>query len=474
MEVRAMDDLRDLITQAVRHVRAGPEDLEQTLRLVRARQRNRRLAAATSALLVAAGGVGLAWWAFGSMEQRTAATPAPERIVFTTQGPDDMVPLITVMDVDGSDVRVLGPGLEPAWSPDGSMIAFSAPEPGPEQSAAIFVMNADGSDIRQLTDSPKGTFDEGPSWSPDGSRIVFSRNPVDLSGVDPLPAGNSRRDLYTVSVDGTDLTKLVGGPTDDFGPDWSPDGSRITFARFVDPTSDGPDSLPQIWTIAQDGTDAIQLTRSGRSAQDPAWSPDGSILSFSDGGSDIYLIGADGEGLHRLKIPSGWGEEAESPYGASWSPNGTRLAFSAGGELGLDVFVVDLDGSNLQRLTSPGTNDASPSWGVPLDDNVVDRSPTDAPSTPAPSPRGSRPARSWSRTLCCPRPSKPKAFRRAGWWQSGSRSRSFSPLSDDLIGHLLAGLPPGSTVRIVPRTVHSRTRLMLAGQTRPAPVTTGT
>jgi hypothetical protein len=245
------------------------------------------------------------------------------------------------------------------------MIAFSTPVPGPEQSAAIFVMNADGSDIRQLTDNPEGTIDEEPSWSPDGSRIVFSRNPLDLSGVDPLPAGNSRRDLYTVSVGGTELTKLVGGPTDDFGPDWSPDGSRIVFARFVDPTSDGPDSLPQIWTIAQDGTDAIQLTRGGGSAQDPAWSADGSMLSFSDGGSDIYLIGADGEGLHRLEIPSGWGEEAESPYGASWSPDGTRLTFSAGGEQGHDIFVVDLDGSNLERLTGPGAEDNEPSWIAP-------------------------------------------------------------------------------------------------------------
>jgi Tol biopolymer transport system component len=380
-----MDDLRDLITQAVRHVRAGPEDLEHTLRRVRARQRNRRVAAATSALLVAAGGVGLAWWAFGSAEQSTPATPAPERIVFTTQAEGDMSPLIAVMDADGSDVRILGPGLEPAWSPDGSRIAFSAPEPGPEQSAAIFVMNADGSDVRQLTDNPEGTFDEEPSWSPDGSRIVFSRNPLDLSGVDPLPAGHSRRDLYTVSVDGTDLTKLIGGPTDDFGPDWSPDGSRIAFARFVDPISDGPDSLPQIWTIAHDGTDAIQLTRGGRIAQDPAWSPDGSMLSFSDGGSDIYLIRADGEGLHRLGIPSGWGEEAESPYGASWSPDGTRLAFSAGGEQGHDVFVVDLDGSNLQRVTGPGAEDNEPSWVARSEASAtVATSPTTS-ETPSPS-----------------------------------------------------------------------------------------
>jgi TolB protein len=282
--------------------------------------------------------------------------------VFTTQGPDDMMPLITVMSTDGSHVRVLAPGVNPAWSPDGTMIAFSAPEPGPEQSAAIFVMNADGSDVRQLTDNPDGTFDEDPSWSPDGSRIVFSRNPLDLSGPDPRPAGNSGRDLYTVSIDGTGLTKLVGGPTDDFMPDWSPDGSRIAFARVVDPTSGGPESSPQIWTIAQEGTDAIKLTRGGRSAQDPAWSPDGSMLSFSGGGSDIYLIGADGEELHRLDIPSGWGEEAETPYGATWSPDGTRLAFSAGGEQGQDIFVVDLNGSNLERLTGPGAEDNQPSW----------------------------------------------------------------------------------------------------------------
>jgi TolB protein len=376
-----MDDLRDLVNEAVRHVRAAPEDLEHTLRRVRARQWNRRVAAAITALLVAAGGMGLAWWAFGSGQPTTPATLVPERIVFTTQGPDDMMPLITLMDTDGSHVRTLAPGVDPAWSPNGSMIAFM--RASDDGRSGIYVMNADGTGERRLTTNPQG-MDEGPSWSPDGRTIVFSRSTFLSMDPDPI-ASKAHRDLYTVGLDGGEPAELLGGTTDDFDPSWSPDGSRIAFARVVDPTSDGPDSLPQIWTTAPDGTDAVQLTRDGRIAQDPAWSPDASILSFSDGGSDICLIGADGEGLHRLEIPSGWGEEAESPYGATWSPDGRRLAFSAGGEQGHDIFLVDLDGSNLERLSGPGAEDNEPSWVAPSEASATTTPTPDTTETASPS-----------------------------------------------------------------------------------------
>ncbi|HET9724723.1 MAG TPA: hypothetical protein VFR44_12905 [Actinomycetota bacterium] len=318
--------------------------------------------------LFAASGV-LVWNALGQGSGRRDAGPSGDeavpgpitsQIVFTTQGPDDMTPRIAVMEPDGAYLRVLGPGSEPAWSPDGSRIAFTRLID--DGSTGIYVMNADGSGVARLTTNEQG-MDEGPTWSPDGRLIVFSRSEFVTLDPDPI-ASPARRDLYAVALDGTEPTKLLGGSTDDFSPAWSPDGSTIAFVRMVDPAADGWARISQIWTVATDGSGASQVTTFDKGAWRPAWSPDGSALAF-DGGSDIYIVGADGRGLHRIDLPSGWGEEAESPFDPTWSPDGTRIAFTAGGEQGRDIFVAGLDGTDLKDLSGPLAQDAEPMWLMP-------------------------------------------------------------------------------------------------------------
>ncbi len=287
--------------------------------------------------------------------------------MFTTQRSGDLTPLIAVIEADGSGLHVLTPGNDPEWSPDGTMIAFSGS--GADRSAGIYVMNADGSDVRQVTNNAEGIFDEDPSWSPDGRRIVFSRSALDLSGPDPLPA-KSFRDLYLVAVDGTDLTKLLGGPTDDFAPDWSPDGSIIAFVRIVDPAAQGARSTQQIWTVLADGSDARGITRLADGAGEPDWSPDGSALAFDDG-EDISIVDADGKGLRTLELPSEWGELAAFPNGPTWSPDGARIAFAAGPDEDHDIFLVDVGGTNLERLTGPDGQDNEPSWVRPSNESAT-------------------------------------------------------------------------------------------------------
>jgi len=103
-----------------------------------------------------------------------------------------------------------------AWSPDGRKIAFSILERGPplrirHADSEIFVVNADGSELRNLTDNDR-VYDENPVWSPDGRAIAF------LSDRD----GNS--EIYLMNADGSDQRNVSQSPVEDFSPAWSPSG----------------------------------------------------------------------------------------------------------------------------------------------------------------------------------------------------------------------------------------------------------
>ena len=187
----------------------------------------------------------------------------------------------------------------------------------------IYVMNADGSRVTQLTHNTTGDVD--PIWSPDGKRIAFSSDRV---------AGTCC-EVFVMNADGTGVTQLTHGGG--FAGAWSPDGKRIAFV--------GPQG--ELLVMNVDGTGATQLTE-GRPT---AWSPDGKRIAFisnRDGDNDIYVINADGTGVTQLT------NDPASDEGdhAGWSPNGKRFVFSStrdGGDL--DIFVMNADGSGVTELT---------------------------------------------------------------------------------------------------------------------------
>jgi Tol biopolymer transport system component len=136
------------------------------------------------------------------------ATPSPTaaaRIAFTSDR--DGNGEIYAMNADGSGLTRLtnSPAFDssPTWSPDGSRIAFGS-------GFEIYVMNADGSGLANLTNDPAEEGHLGFAWSPDGSRIVFSSN---RDGV---------VDVYVMNADGSGLTRLTDEPADDGPPAWSP------------------------------------------------------------------------------------------------------------------------------------------------------------------------------------------------------------------------------------------------------------
>ena len=163
---------------------------------------------------------------------------------------------IYTMNPDGTGLRRLTDGFEdtqPAWSPDGSKIAFRSSRSG---SWDIWVVNIDGSGLQNLTNTGHGDLD--PAWSPDGKQIAFGTY------------REGDQEVFVMDSDGTDPRNVTNNPDeDDREPTWSPDGGHIAFAS-------GPiDAGSDIFVTDRLGQTRIQLTEGPHSDYAPAWSPTG-------------------------------------------------------------------------------------------------------------------------------------------------------------------------------------------------------
>jgi Tol biopolymer transport system component len=264
-------------------------------------------------------------------------TSPPEPALVVQSSRDGPIELYT-MKSDGSGIRRLtnnpGNDVMPAWSPDGTKIAFASVRGGVARE--IFVMNADGSNQQRLT--TLGTAPGYPDWSPDGSRIVFhaSRGGGDFA-------------LFVMNADGSNVRQIT--TTDSYlRPRWSPDGSLI-LATWFETTAQGS-AGGKAAVIDLDGGHLKILSKQSMNDLSASWSPDGQHVVFRSvrgRNMDWMLVVVNADGTNEREL----GPNTIGAGENSWSKTTGRIYFS-NTYVGGMIYSVRPDGSDLRRVSSDG------------------------------------------------------------------------------------------------------------------------
>jgi Tol biopolymer transport system component len=200
-------------------------------------------------------------------------------------------------------------------------------------------MNADGTERTRLTED--AALDSRPAWSPDGSRIAYHSDSTGRWSEDEgYISGNE--DIWVVSTDGTGKQPLSSGPGRELDPSWSPDGNQLSYQRI-----EGTESSA-IYVTNSDGSGEKRLTDPSIWALSPAWSPDGESIAFSvlDRAStttDVYVMKADGTGVRQMTD-----EPPASVF--AWSPDASKLLIGGYG-VRHSLHTLDLGTGNVSDLS---------------------------------------------------------------------------------------------------------------------------
>lgn len=284
---------------------------------------------------------------------QAAAEPVPP-LVFTSDRDGDTE--IYVRATDGRVRKLTSNRADDygaVWSPDGTKLAFVSTRDGDRE---VFVMNADGTGVRQLTRNSRAAngnpaSDQAPAWSPDGTRIAFASN---RDGGEP--------EIYRMNADGTHQVRLTRTPAyiSNHTPSWSPGGHYIVFAsdrvRY--------DNY-EIFRMRANGTEVTRLTATVNGVDDnsPEYSPDGKRILYSSTRyrhqHDVFTMAGNGTDIRRLS-----GDPSLDDVFPRWSGNGRTVLFQtfAGPDNtpSDEIWVVDSDGTDRRRLTTNTFSDGTP------------------------------------------------------------------------------------------------------------------
>jgi len=283
-----------------------------------------------------------------SISSTTEATTAvaPE-IIFSSLSGDKGI--IYICNPDGSNLQKLiegGINTSPSWNSQHSKIVFNSTDPA-SGIGGLYIYDIQTKSKTLLLNrfSPRD-----PSFSPDGNTIVFA---------DFVQDGSENAEIYTVDIDGSNLTRLTVNPARDYFPKYSPDGKTIVF-------SSERDGNIQLYTMDSNGENVKRLMNNKFTDNVGSFSPDGLNIIFNSdrgGSSNIYSVSSDGTGEAKNIT-----NNSADNYEACCSPDGAMIVYRSNkglsDNMSYDIFVMSIDGSNQIDIT-PNLKDANefnPSW----------------------------------------------------------------------------------------------------------------
>ena len=250
-------------------------------------------------------------------------SPDEKKIVFQSnmKGNRD----IFVMNADGSSITQLttsnGMDMMPAWSPDGTRIAFvtnrdeRSKVQDLEGNTEVYIMNADGSDQRNISNHPGR--DIHPNWSPDSRYLIFNSTRANTARV--MKHEFEDFDLYEADVVTGSIRRITNNLLTDTYASFSPDGKKIASRRVIDQENS------EVFVMNRDGSNGINITSNDAFDAWPAWSPDGKYLLFSSdrsGSINLYRMKPDGTEVTNLTNNAFYNSRA------NWSRDGSKIVFN--------------------------------------------------------------------------------------------------------------------------------------------------
>ncbi len=232
----------------------------------------------------------------------TDAAPGGPWVAFVSSSPTGF--RVYLVHDDGKDLHAIvtsGNSLAPAWSPDGTKLAFESTHGSDAGAYGLFVVDVASDTISPL---PTGLSDAvSPAWSPDGTQIAFGG------------AGG----LYLVPAQGGTATPLTTGTFRDNTPAWSPDGTVIYFS-----SNRAPDGSFDVWSVTPDAGTPVQVTTGTGILGGPAVSPDGTTIAFAQQGTSTTQVA-----FFTLATKTTTVFTAQGDYEPAFSPSGTTLAVTS-------------------------------------------------------------------------------------------------------------------------------------------------